>query len=92
MVARGEGRLVVWPHYFDRNLSRAQGRRVPTDLAIEAPKAGHIAHAAKTLGYKVEIEEDARPPNAWYTNRGRVLLTKPGETKEAVLKAIARRL
>lgn len=92
MVARDAGKLVVWPHYFDRNLTRAQGRRVPADLAVEDPRPGQIAQAARTLGFKATLEDDARPPSAWHSRKGRVLLDKPSDKKESVLKQIARRL
>ena len=92
MVARDEGKLVIWPHYFDRTLTRAQGRRVPADLAVEDPRPGQIAQAARTLGLKAELDDDAKPPGSWHLRRGRVLLDKPKDAKEAVLKQIARRL
>jgi signal recognition particle subunit SRP19 len=78
VVGRDEGKLVLWPHYFDRNLTRAQGRRVPANLAVEDPKAGHIAN-------------EARPPAYWHKSKGRVLVPKKGK-KEEVLKQIASRL
>lgn len=90
MVSRDSGRLVVWPHYFDKARTRAQGRRVPADLAVEEPRAGDIANAARTLGLKVELDEDARPP--FGVHRGRILVAKSPEKKEALLKQIARRL
>lgn len=91
MVGRDEGKLVIWPHYFDRSLTRAQGRRVPADLAVEEPRAGTIANAARTLGLKPELDEEARPPAFWYKSKGRVLVPKNGK-KEEILKQIARRL
>lgn len=91
MVARDAGKHVLWPHYFDRTLTRSQGRRVPLDLAVEEPRAGVIAQAARTLGLNPEVEENARPPALWSTRRGRVLIKKQGR-KEDVLKMIARRL
>lgn len=92
MVARDAGKLVVWPHYFDRALTRRQGRRVGTELAVEDPRAGSIANAARTLGFKVELEEDARPPAFWHSRKGRVLLLRTDQKKEAILKQIAQRL
>jgi signal recognition particle subunit SRP19 len=90
-VGRDEGKLVLWPHYFDRGLTRAQGRRVPADLAVEEPKAGQIANAARSLGIKAELDDEAKPPAFWYKSKGRVLIPKSGK-KEEVLKQIARRL
>jgi signal recognition particle subunit SRP19 len=92
VVARDAGKVVLWPHYFDRNLSRAQGRRVPMELAVEEPKAGQIAQAARTLGLKVELDDTARPPRAWNASRGRVLVAQPAEKKEALLRQVAQRL
>jgi len=92
VVGRDSGRIVVWPHYFDRSRTRAQGRRVPTELAIEEPRAGSIANAARTLGLKVQLDEDARPPFGNGSHRGRVLIEKTQETKEAILRQIAQRL
>lgn len=91
VVGRDEGKLIVWPHYFDRGLTRAQGRRVPADLAVEEPRATKVAQAARTLGLKPELDETARPPGSWHRTRGRVLLPKSGK-KEEILKQIARRL
>jgi signal recognition particle subunit SRP19 len=90
VVSRDSGRIVVWPHYFDKALTRAQGRRVAADLAVEEPHAGAIANAARTLGLKVELDEAARPPLG--SRRGRVLVQRTPEKKEALLKQIARRL
>lgn len=90
-MGRDEGKLVIWPHYFDRSLTRAQGRRVPADLAIDEPRAGSIANAARTLGMKAELDEDARAPAFWHKAKGRVLVAKSGK-KEEILKQIARRL
>lgn len=91
MVGRDEGKLVIWPHYFDRSLSRAKGRRIPMDLAVENPRAGSIAQAARTLGLKAELDESARPPSRWFASKGRVLVPKTAK-KEELLKQIARRL
>lgn len=91
MPSKDEGKLVIWPHYFDRSLTRAQGRRVPENLAIEGPRAHHVFQAAKSLGLKAELAEDARPPAFWHQSRGCVLVLKSGK-KEEILKQIARRL
>jgi signal recognition particle subunit SRP19 len=92
MPGRDEGKLVVWPHYFDKTLSRAKGRRVPADLAVENPKAHDVAKAAKTLGLSVELLEDAKPPAFWHSQKGCVLVAGAEEPKEAILKQLARRL
>lgn len=92
MVSRDAGKRVVWPYYFDKNLTREQGRRVAKDIAVEDPRPGAIANAARTLGLHPEIEENAKPPREWHTRKGRVVIDKTGDSKESVLQQIARRL
>lgn len=92
MPSREEGKLVLWPHYFDRNLTRKQGRRVKQEDAMERPKAGHIAQAARSVGLKAEILEDAKHPAFWHESTGCVIVEKAHEPKSAVLDQVARRL
>ncbi len=47
MVSRDEGKLVLWPMYFDSSLIRVEGRRISKKNAIEKPLAENIAKAAK---------------------------------------------
>lgn len=92
MVGRDDDQWVIWPHYFDKALTRRQGRRVSASLAVDGPKLGHVAQAARTLGLAVELDDDARPSSAWYEKKGRLLVKKTDDSKESVLQQIARRL
>ena len=91
MVSKRDGMFVLWPRYFDAARTRAQGRRVPKDIAVESPRAGHIAEAAKTLGLGAELEKDAAHPYEWWEPEGRVLVEKKW-SKEETLRKIASRL
>ena len=42
MVSREDGKYVIWAVYFDRNVSRRDGRRVPEKLAVENPSIDKI--------------------------------------------------
>lgn len=92
MPGRDEGLLVLWPHYFDVELSRGQGRRVPKDLAVEKPRAQDIAKAARSLGLQVTMDDAAKPPAFWHARQGRVLVAGAEDPKEEILKQVARRL
>ena len=89
MVGKKDGKYVIWPAYFDRNLSRDEGRKVPLKLAVENPSVEKIAKAAVALRLNPVIEEDARYPSKHWENRGRVLVDKK-DSKIATLKNIAR--
>jgi signal recognition particle subunit SEC65 len=91
VVRKGEGRIVLWPVYFDAKRSRKAGRRVSSDLAVAKPDAKWVETAAKKAGFSTELEEKARHPSIPYETMGRVLVKAQGG-KEAVLKAVAARL
>ncbi len=91
MVSRGSDRIVLWPRYFDIRLSRAEGRRVPKDLAVRNPDAGWIESAAKKAGLDVVLEEAPRHPALPHKKSGRVLVKRSGG-KEATIRAVAQRM
>jgi signal recognition particle subunit SRP19 len=64
---------VIWPAYFDAELSRSAGRRVPLDLAVPEPTVDELAEAVRQVGYDAVIERDKTYPRE-YEPRGRVLV------------------
>jgi signal recognition particle subunit SRP19 len=91
MVSKGQDRVVLWPRYFDRSLSRSAGRRVPETLAVRAPDAAWIEAAARKAGFDAEVEDKARDPAVPYERSGRVLVRKSGP-KEAIVQKVAERM
>lgn len=92
MPGRDEGVLVLWPHYFDAELTRREGRRVAKDLAVEKPRVQDVAKAARSVGVQVTLDEAAKPPRFWDQRKGRVLVAGAEVPKEELLKQVARRL
>lgn len=62
---------VLYPCYFDKRRSLAEGRRVPMDLAVNDPLAITLAEACESLGYQVSVELVKSHPQDW-ANLGRV--------------------
>lgn len=91
VVSKGADRFALWPRYFDRALSRSQGRRVPESLAVQGPDSAWVEAAARKLGLEPEREEKARDPSDPSVASGRVLVRKRGG-KEATLKLVAQRM
>jgi signal recognition particle subunit SRP19 len=93
MVTKKENKLVIWPEYFDSNLTRASGRRIPKKLAFPAPKIESILKAAKSLGYKPVLEREKRYPKRWWRkDAGRILVSPKGVSKTKMLTNIAKRM
>lgn len=63
----------LYPVYFDANRSRAEGRRVGKELAVQNPLAREIADAVAFVGFNVAFEPDKTHPKDW-ANPGRVKL------------------
>ncbi|MCJ1308489.1 signal recognition particle subunit [Agyrium rufum] len=61
----------LYPVYFDIGRSRAKGRRVGKELAVENPLAREIAQAAGRAGLQVVFEPNKTHPKDW-ANPGRV--------------------
>lgn len=91
MVSKRDGVLVLWPRYFDAQRSRSDGRRIAADKAVNDPRAGHIAEAARTLGLDATLEKDAAHPSCPWQPEGRVLVERKWP-KEETIKRIADRL
>jgi signal recognition particle subunit SRP19 len=79
---------VLWPAQFDAALSRADGRRVPLELAVEEPTVDEIASAVQQVGYDAAIERDKQYPRE-HEVRGRVLVQDAEDaTKSDLIGAV----
>ncbi|PSQ06786.1 signal recognition particle protein Srp19 [Halobacteriales archaeon QS_6_71_20] len=79
---------VLWPAYFDAAHSRAEGRRVPEDLAVPGPTVDEIAQAVQQVGYDARIERDVAYSRE-FEARGRVLVTGTEDTaKNDLVQAV----
>ncbi|SDZ84240.1 signal recognition particle, subunit SRP19 (srp19) [Haloplanus vescus] len=80
---------VIWPAYLDASKTRAEGRRVPREQAVDEPTVDEIAKAAQQVGYDAVIERDMTYPRE-YEPRGRVLVKGADDaTKNDLVQAIA---
>lgn len=81
---------VLWPAYFDADLSRADGRRVAADLAVEGPSVEEIAEAVGQVGYDAVVERDAAYPREHYRERGKVVVRGADDDGKAdLIQAVA---
>ncbi|KAF1939900.1 signal recognition particle sec65 subunit [Clathrospora elynae] len=77
----------LYPIYFDKSRSRAEGRRVGKELAVENPLAREMADAAASLGLNTVFEPDKTHPKDWSNpGRVRVLLKHEGKMMDDDVK------
>jgi signal recognition particle subunit SRP19 len=88
MVSRGEEKHVVYPIYFDKTVSRLEGRKVSKKHAVEKPSIENIMKAAKSLGLNPVLEKDISHPSRHWKKEGRVLVDKKS-SKSKILAQIS---
>ena len=88
-MPKEKGKIVLWAEYFDRELTRKEGRRVPKKLARSSPKVEVIQRTARDLGYNAIIDPGVAYPRHWWKRDGRVLIHDAAKPKSAVILEIA---
>jgi signal recognition particle subunit SRP19 len=79
----------LYPAFFDRDLSRSEGRRVPADMAVEDPTVDEIARAVQQVGYDAKIERDVNYSREHWRTRGRVLVRNAEDaSKNDIVQAV----
>lgn len=91
MVSKNENKYVIYPLYFDRSISRLQGRKVAKKYAVEKPTLETIVKAAQTLKLNPSIEKERMHSSIPWKKEGRILIEKKGP-KTKLLIQIANRL
>lgn len=75
--------LCLYPVYFDRRRTRAEGRQVGMEHAVDNPLARDIVDAVQVLGLRVGFEPDKTHPKDW-ANPGRVRVLLRDENGRAL--------
>jgi len=84
-------KAIIWPIYFDVNKSRAEGRRVPKNMAVQSPKIAEIKESADKLCLQNEVNLEAHFPKMPWAKSGMLLVEKK-EAKEKIIQKIAKQL
>ena len=92
MAYDDDNAIVLWPEYFDRNRTRAEGRRLPIDLCVDNPDLDIIAKGAMILDLDFKIFEDKSYPANWAAHAGCVRVEKGKIKKSELLKEIGKTL
>jgi signal recognition particle subunit SRP19 len=86
---RGKGKLRLYPAYFDVNLTRKQGRRVPKTQATREPTPEAIERAAQRLALNPIVEPGLSYSKQPWVKTGVVLVDKKMKKTEIINKVAA---
>lgn len=82
--------FVIYPEYFDKSLSRREGRKVPKHKAVEDCTLSKIAFACKHLNFEYIIEKEKKYPKNWWKSEGRILVNPEHvQSKTELIRRIA---
>ena len=84
------GRQIFWVDYFDSELKRKEGRRVPLSAATRAPTLAELGEACRRLNLQPQ-PETAKFPSRPSKDSGYVSVPK-SKPKQGLLLRIAREL
>lgn len=92
MPTRKRKTWIIYPEYFDKRLSRKQGRRVPRELSVGSPNVEEINRVLESYKILNRIENHKHHPATWYEKRGRVILSKQNVPKQTFLKKLSEKI
>jgi len=78
-------RYVFWVDYFDSELKRNDGRRVPLSSATKAPQLAELGEACRRLNLQPQAQA-ARHPSRPTKESGYVSVIKSGKKHELLLR------
>ena len=81
-MKKHDGMLIVWPAYFEKDLTRMQGRRIPSNLAASNVTLKILEMAAESSGFEYESEPDKEYPRGFSEYRGYLLVANPEKHKK----------
>ena len=85
-----EDERILYPCYFNKELKRSEGRRVPVSGLVIPADTGTQIGAAKKAGLSARTEESKHPAH-WTEKGGRIIVSWKG-SKEILIKKIAEKL
>lgn len=75
---------ILWLSYFDPNIPRRLGRRIPKKSLVRRPRPEEILEACKSLGIKCEINKEKRYPRLWYQESFMITAYYDGKKTELI--------
>ena len=77
--------IVLYPEYFDFNLKRSEGRKVPINISVKKPNVDELYSIAKIIGTNVMKSSKSHPSN-WSAELGSINLFYEGKKMDLLHK------
>ena len=77
--------IVLYPEYFDLNLKRSEGRKIPIKISVKKPNVDELYSITKIIGTEVRKSSKSHPSN-WSAELGSVNLFYEGKKMDLLHK------
>ncbi len=86
--------VIIWPEYISANLTRRQGRRVPSEMAVKGIDPESVKDACESIGIECHIEDGKKYSRVGVRAYGFRIIAKvsDGKSKQAIIKGLAAKL
>ncbi|MCG3218746.1 MAG: signal recognition particle subunit SRP19/SEC65 family protein [Candidatus Heimdallarchaeota archaeon] len=71
---KSNNQYVIYPEYFDVNLSRAEGRRISRNKAVENPSINKLSFVSSKLKLNYTVQKDKYYSKRWWNRQGRIIV------------------
>ena len=89
-MRKEKNRIRLFPEYFDRDVSRRVGRRLPRNHSIKEPNLLELKLAAQKMGMETELLPEISHPSSPTENKGMLIITLPENVEMTKTRAIKR--
>lgn len=90
-MRKRNGMLIFWPAYFDQNISRSQGRKLPSKLSAPDVTLDILEKAAESAGLEYEVEPEKRYPKDGSEAKGYIVIANDeGHKKKRLMLMLAK--
>ena len=90
-MRKRDGMLIFWPAYFDQNITRSQGRKLPSKLSAPDVTLDILEKAAESAGLEYEVEPEKRYPKDWAEAKGYIVIANDeGHKKKRLMLMLAK--
>ena len=83
-----DGKMIVWPSNLDSTKTRLEGRKIPKNACVQAPRIDEINEAARKLSIETEITQAKSRPRTWWEKTGYIITPKT-KSKQGLLRLLA---
>ena len=71
---KSTNQYIIYPEYFDVDLSRGEGRRIAREKAVERPTLNKLSFVSTKLNLNFTVQKEKNYSKRWWNRQGRLVI------------------